>query len=138
MATLEAMDSAQLARNMAEGKGYTTSFIRPFSMYLLKEHNQLSQGASPGRLGELTQIKERHPDISNPPIYPVFLAGLMKVLPFRYALPTKPKPFFSRGGSFWRYQPDFIIAVFNQALFFILLVLVFFLARRLFALVTRL
>ncbi len=28
------MDSAQLARNIADGKGYTTLFIRPFSLYL--------------------------------------------------------------------------------------------------------
>ena len=27
--TAEAMDSAQLARNIAEGKGFTTLFIRP-------------------------------------------------------------------------------------------------------------
>ena len=32
-ATPEAMDSAQLARNLAEGRGYTTLFIRPFSLY---------------------------------------------------------------------------------------------------------
>src|SRR5215475_1838040 len=40
LATQEAMDSAQLARNIAEGKGYTTYFIRPFSMYLVKKRNR--------------------------------------------------------------------------------------------------
>ena len=39
-ATQEAMDSAQLARNMAEGNGYTTLFIRPFSLYLVQSHSQ--------------------------------------------------------------------------------------------------
>jgi hypothetical protein len=39
-ATPEAMDSAQLARNISEGKGYTTLFIRPFSLYLVQSHNQ--------------------------------------------------------------------------------------------------
>ena len=39
MATQEAMDAAQLARNIAQGKGYTTLFIRPFSIYLVKKHN---------------------------------------------------------------------------------------------------
>src|SRR5471032_1081584 len=38
--TPEAMDSAQLARNIAEGKGYTTLFIRPFSLYLVKKANE--------------------------------------------------------------------------------------------------
>src|SRR6476620_3288325 len=130
MGTQEAMDSAPLARNISEGKGYTTSFVRPFSMYLLKDHNQVAPGAALGRLGELTRINDRHPDISNPPVYPVFLAGLMKALPFQYTLPSKPRPFFSRGGSFWRYQPDFLIAVVNQLIFFAVIVLFFFLARR--------
>src|SRR5262252_2476459 len=35
----EPMDAAQLARNVAEGRGYTTDFIRPFSVYLVKKHN---------------------------------------------------------------------------------------------------
>jgi hypothetical protein len=36
LSTIEAMDAAQLARNISEGKGFTTDFIRPFSMYLLR------------------------------------------------------------------------------------------------------
>src|ERR1044071_9403631 len=35
----EAMDTAQLAHNIANGKGYTTKFIRPFSLYLVQHHN---------------------------------------------------------------------------------------------------
>ena len=31
LATPEAMDAAQLARNLAEGKGYTHAFHRPFA-----------------------------------------------------------------------------------------------------------
>src|SRR5207245_8802813 len=45
MGTQEAMDSAQLARNIAQGKGYTTLFVRPFSMYLFKKHNEMSPNA---------------------------------------------------------------------------------------------
>jgi 4-amino-4-deoxy-L-arabinose transferase-like glycosyltransferase len=56
----------------------------------------------------------------------------MKVLPFQYAIPSKPKPFWSFDGNFYRYQPDFLIAVFNQLLFFGLVVWTFLLARRLF------
>src|SRR5271170_2848981 len=39
IATPEAMDAAQLARNLSEGKGYTTDFIRPFSVFLIQKHN---------------------------------------------------------------------------------------------------
>ncbi len=35
----EAMDSAQLARRISQGKGYTTDFIRPFSIYLVQKNH---------------------------------------------------------------------------------------------------
>jgi hypothetical protein len=132
MGTQEAMDSAQLARNIAEGKGYTTLFVRPLSMYLFKKHNEMTPNAVDKRLAELTEIKTSHPDISNPPVYPTVLAGLMKVLPFNYTISAKPKFFWSSKGEFWRYQPDFLISVFNQLLFFGAIVAFFFLARRFF------
>src|ERR1051326_2818641 len=103
MATQEAMDMAQVARNISQGKGYTTYFIRPFSMFLLRRHNE--QGPTPLfrcaecgkvfeaarprncpnckasnvrpeplRLKDLTKIDFEvtgHPDISNPPVYPL-------------------------------------------------------------------
>jgi hypothetical protein len=132
MATQEAMDSAQLARNIAEGKGYTTSFVRPFSMYLFKRHNEMAPNAVDKRLADLTEIKNLHPDLSNPPVYPIVLAGLMKVLPFDYAISAKPKIFWTSKGEFWRYQPDFLISVFNQLLFFGAIVAFYYLAKRFF------
>src|SRR5689334_17078894 len=80
LATPEAMDSAQLARNLAEGKGYTTLFIRPFSLYLEQSHNETRQASAPASTNNLdfAQIKSHpHPDLANPPVYPVVLAGLM-------------------------------------------------------------
>jgi hypothetical protein len=132
MACQEAMDSAQLARNISQGKGYTTLFVRPLSMYLLKKHAEDSNGAVGIEKGGLTQVKGMHPDLSNPPVYPLLLAGAMKVLPFRYLLPAKPWPFFSKDGKFYRYEPDFLIALVNQLLFLGVIALTFFLARRLF------
>ena len=64
-------------------------------------------------------------------MYPVVLAGLMKVLPFHYPVNLK-NAFWSNSGNFWRYQPDFLIALFNQVLLLVVVVLTFFLARRLF------
>src|SRR5206468_3943560 len=49
-----------------------------------------------------------------------------------YALPTKPQGFWSIGDRFWRYQPDFLIALFNELLLFVVVAQVYFLARRLF------
>jgi 4-amino-4-deoxy-L-arabinose transferase-like glycosyltransferase len=130
--TPEAMDSAQLARNISEGNGYTTLFVRPFSMYLVKKANEARFGEAEAlKRGDSAQIKGMHPDISNPPAYPALLAGLMKVLPFDFEA-NSTKPFWSLGGKFRRFQPDFFIAAFNELLFLALIVAVFFLARRLF------
>jgi hypothetical protein len=130
--TPEAMDTAQLARNIADGKGYTTLFIRPFSLYLVQEHNEAEQASAPLRAGaDFAQVQTAHPDLANPPVYPLVLAGLMKVLNFQYDVETK-KPFWTEDGHFLRYQPDFLIAVFNELLLLVVVALTFFLARKLF------
>jgi len=133
LATQEAMDSAQLARNIADGKGYTTLFIRPFSLYLVQSHNEAKPAAAPATTNlDFAQIKfNPHPDLANPPVYPVVLAGLMTVRSFRYPVELM-KPFWSDNSHFWRYQPDFQIAVFNEVLLLVVVVLTFFLARKLF------
>jgi hypothetical protein len=99
----EAMDAAQLARNISEGNGFTTHSIRPVAIYLL---------------GGKT---ESVPDVTVPPVYPFLLAALMKVAPMHFNAP-----------QYWTYQPERWIAVFNQALFFVAIVLLFRIARRLF------
>ncbi|MBI5397275.1 MAG: glycosyltransferase family 39 protein [Verrucomicrobia bacterium] len=65
----EAMDQAQLARNLARGDGCTTRFIRPLSVWLVAQH------AAGGDL-----MLGRHPDLMNPPLYPGVVAGLFQVL----------------------------------------------------------
>jgi len=128
----EAMDAAQLARNISEGKGYTTLFIRPFSLYLVQSHNQTRlAGAAAGTNLDLAQIKTAHPDLANPPLYPVLLAGWMKIMPFKFALNLK-NSFWNDAGKFSRYEPDFLIAMLNEILLIAVVALTFFLARKLF------
>ena len=129
--TPEAMDAAQLARNISEGKGYTTLFIRPFSVYLVQRRNQAKSSEPAGAGTDFAQLKTMHPDLANPPVYPVVLAGLMKVLPFHYGVDLK-KPFWSDNGKFSIYEPDFLIALFNQILLMIAVVLTFLIAQKLF------
>ncbi|HSU54961.1 MAG TPA: hypothetical protein VLT36_12960 [Candidatus Dormibacteraeota bacterium] len=133
MATQEAMDAAQLGHNLAEGRGYTTSFIRPFSMYLLRKHNEENfTKLTEERRGDMTEIKTRHPDISNPPVYPLLLGAFQKIIHIDYSTSTT-KAFFSKGGRFWRSKSDFYIAVINELLFFGVIAMAFLLARRLFS-----
>ncbi len=132
LAAPEAMDAAQLARNISEGNGYTTLFIRPFSLYLMQQHNEpknavLLTNAAP----DFAHIKTAHPDIANPPVYPLVLAGLMKMLPIDYPVNLK-SAFWANNGGFWRYQPDFLIAIFNEVLLLIVALLMFFFAKNLF------
>ncbi len=111
----EAMDVSQLARNIAEGRGFTTRLIRPLSLAMLQNHQGVD-GAS--------VLRANHPDISNPPVYPVILAGLMKLLPFRFEIGDQ--------NQFTRYQPEVLIVIFNQLLFFVVLCQVFSIGLRLF------
>lgn len=131
LSTQEAMDAAQVGRNLAEGNGYTTQFIRPFSLFLVKKRSEARFGVvPPGGAADYARIKGNHPDLANPPVYPCVLAAMMKVLPFKWAVSTGA--FWGQGGRFWRYEPDFLIGLFNQFLFFTVIVLTFLLARRLF------
>ena len=140
MSSVEAMDAAQVGRNLSRGKGYTTLFIRPLSIHLVKTRNAIKHGTPNRGSTDDARLKEMHPDLANPPVYPCVLAGLMKVLPFKYAV-DKTHPFWSVPArmptpdsprTFWRYEPDFLISLFNQMLFFGVIVLVFFLTRKLF------
>src|ERR1035441_7740013 len=59
--TPEAMDSAQLARNISEGKGYTTLFVRPLSLYLVQRHHEAKfTGAPAGAHADPSEIKTAH------------------------------------------------------------------------------
>jgi hypothetical protein len=99
----EAMETAQLGRNLSQGAGFTTQSIRPLSIYLLNSNAP----------------KTGLPDVSNPPVYPVLLSGLMRAAPMQFAAKQN-----------WDYQPDRWIAAFNQLLFFVAIVLLFRIARR--------
>lgn len=109
----DAMETAQVARNLAEGKGYTTDSIRPLALYLLEN------AAAPGQSSKV--LAERIPDLTTPPAYPWLVSCLMRVLPFQF-----------EAKEYWFYQPERWIAIFNQVLLFCATVLLFFLARKLF------
>ena len=114
------------------GQGLHDSVHPPFEHAPLKKRATQRAGAlAADGVADPAQIRGMHPDISNPPVYPLVLAGLMKVCRFDYTIATT-KPFWSNAGRFWRYKPDFAIALLNQFLFLAAIALVFFLARHLF------
>ncbi len=60
----EAMELAQLGRNLLREKSFVTRCVRPSSMQFLIRN-------SPARSAQI----ERHPDIRHPPLYPILLAA---------------------------------------------------------------
>ncbi|MGO8700082.1 MAG: glycosyltransferase family 39 protein [Limisphaerales bacterium] len=112
-ASEEPMETAQLARNLSQGRGYVTKSIRPLSIALW----QKKAGPAKGQ----RSVPLPMPDLNNPPLYPLLLAGVMKVLPFHFT-----------ATDYWFYQPERLIAVFNQLIFFAAVLLLFRIARRLF------
>lgn len=65
----EAMDYAQLGRNLMQSKQFITQCVRPASMWYLIEHSALHN-----------PLINSHPDILHPPVYPALLAaGFMAV-----------------------------------------------------------
>jgi hypothetical protein len=129
----EAMDAAQVGRNLAEGRGYSTDFIRPFSLYLVSKHNRAAH------FGEIqltnstdfARVNQTHPDLANAPVYPTVLAGLFKLLAPDWKMELH-KPFWSANGKFLRYLPEFQITVLNQFLLIAVVALTFLIAKRLF------
>lgn len=109
----EAMENAQLARNISEGKGYTTDSIRPLALYMLASAAPTGQ-SSKALAGPV-------PDLSNAPVYPFLLGLVMKILPFKFG-----------SAGVWSYQPERWISLFNQVIFFATVVLLFSVARHLF------
>ena len=75
----EAMENAQLARQLSEGNGYSTESIRPFSLGLLER----ADGGGGAQL-----LKRPVPDLSVAPGYPFILSCAMRVLPFSISTPT--------------------------------------------------
>ncbi len=116
----EAMDQAQLARNLATGRGFTTYFIRPLSFWKLSRKS----GWDIRERAVRERLAFNHPDLINPPLYPAALAGLFRLL---------PETVFNSSISDRIYAPErWVILPFNQVCLLVTLVLVYVWARQLF------
>lgn len=57
---IDAIDYAQIARNISKGEGITTKFLRPISLRFVSRY-------------------ENHPDLTNPPLYSLYLSRIIKI-----------------------------------------------------------
>ena len=118
-ASIEAMDASQIARNISQGEGFTTNFIRPLSLALIGQQRG-------DTIEDPLQLKANHPDLANAPLYPYLIGAVMKALPFRDNIPKL------QSKNFRRFQPEVIIGIVNQGIFIACGILLFLIARRLF------
>ena len=115
-ASEEAMETAQIGKNLAEGKGYTTYSIRPLSFALIREHKNLTDKNA------ISQLLLNHPDIQNAPMYPMLLAAMLKLNPVHTQLDVYSEDYFTR------YMPEMWIACCNQFIMISTLFLFYYLA----------
>jgi hypothetical protein len=61
MSAPEAMDAAQLGHNLASGRGFTTDFVRPLSIYLVRQKNTDRASKDPAQLktGQRAGVSDR-------------------------------------------------------------------------------
>lgn len=107
-AVSDAMDQAQIGRQIAEGKGYTTLYARPLALYLM--------------LARRGAFQLPMPEISQAPLGPFINAAVLKV--------TGVGIDFSQGGAVA--PADRVIAAVGFAFFAGALIVNYLLARRLF------
>ena len=116
----EAMDQGQLARNLADGRGFTTLNLQPFALHLLH------RGLLSGQTNESLLSNRRIPDIGNPPVYPLVWAGLMFDLP-DFCRRTR----MTGNQALQRPSPEIAIGGLNFGLFLVSAWLVYRLGKRL-------
>lgn len=66
----EAMEYAQLARNLMQQNRFVTQVVRPATMQFLTQNAPVHK-----------PMVERHPDILHAPVYPAMLAGIFRLYP---------------------------------------------------------
>jgi hypothetical protein len=116
----EAQDLAQLARHLARGEGFTTSVIRPVSLWQLTER----AGWDIRDRAIRERLLQQHPDLAHPPLYPLVLSGI-----FRLA----GEKVFQAKMQDQIYAPEkWLILPFNQLCLLLTLLLVYFWAKELF------
>ena len=98
--TMEAMDLAQQARQLAHGKGFTTQMIRPLALWQLRAKDG---SRSPG-LSEF-------PETLSPPLYPVLLAGAFRLGELARWIDFKVPE--ENVKTFRIYTPDYIPLILN-------------------------
>jgi hypothetical protein len=121
---VESMDYAQVARQIARGKGFTTQFVRPAELALLKG-NRVNAVEVNGVVYDKVDWKAL-PEIYAAPVYPYVIGAIFKAFRISFDV-DKDKLREMR-----IYPPERVIIFFNLTCLLLTSVLVYFLAVRMF------
>lgn len=127
--TPEAMDSAQIARQLSRGQGFTTLFVRPLALAQLRDRAYEKQGGDAGSPAPASFAPHTFaglPDTFNPPLWPVVEAALFQAS--RVGLDIPPQSI----QQFRRFAPEVVVLLFNQVCIALTAVVVYLLGRGLF------
>lgn len=119
-----AMDSAQLARQLATGQGYTTKVIRPSALRVFANHY-----STPAMVAQKNPPKINvfsMPDITNAPVYPAVLSVIFRVSGVNF------EPTAAELGKSQLYAPERLIVFFSQFCIFLTAGALYFWAWRMF------
>ena len=146
-----AMDMAQVGRSIQQGEGFSTKNVRPFAIYMVdrqhvkKNRNSTGGSGNEGNESKLAQSagsqdsfpasqkflsQEKFPDLSHPPLYPLFLSGLFNILPFDHNLDLNDNNSFIAGK--FRYQPEVLLSIVQTFFLVLAVALTFLVAFQLF------
>lgn len=95
----EAMDQAQIARQISQGEGFTTKFIRPLFLKLQAEHSSKDLDL------------QKMPDLVHPPVYPYLLATAFKITGVSFTVDRLKLK------DYTNFRPEMVIGIFNLVCF---------------------
>jgi hypothetical protein len=109
LGTEQAMDHAQIARSLVSGEGFSTRYVRPLQVTVMKEHRKVLSG-------------HVQPEIYNAPLFPLLEAAAL--FPFRAKLNMSPSDILAKG--------DRVIAILGFVLLLAGVTIWFFVGKMLF------
>ena len=115
--TFEAMDLAQQARQIAEGKGFTTLLIRPLALWQVRAN-----------LGNEAPPVTAFPETLTPPLYPALLAACFKAGMITKVISFELSAEELKG--FRVFRPDLVVLVLQLSLLIAAAFVVFFWAQK--------
>ena len=116
------IEQALIGKNLAEGKGFTSQVIYPQAITTLKSHRS-----------SFINKKQGIPDLYHPPIYPLVIAGGLKLIPPKIRQQIWETPTSGPLTVFSAFNGDNYLLIINIVFFWVTCFLTYYLAKRIFS-----